>query len=141
MGLLHYTPGEEKFRIAEEARLTPEQRRALDYVERRVMARWMRTGIQQALNTVIFKLLRMNMVYPVGDESRYSDHHGNVLPDVLLMPDGSTPLDLARSIHSRLAESYVLAIDAKTKMRLPKEYNLRHRDVVKIMTQPRAKAR
>ena len=141
MGLLHYTPGEEKFRIAEDARLTPEQRRALDYVERRVMARWMRTGIQQALNTVVFKLLRMNMVYPVGDESRYSDHHGNVLPDVLLMPDGSTPLDLARSIHSRLAESYVLAIDAKTKMRLPKEYNLRHRDVVKIMTQPRAKAR
>jgi len=140
-GLLHYTPGQEKFRIAENARLTQEQRRALDYVEQRVMARWMRTGIQQALNTVVFKLLRMNMVYPVGDEHRYTDNHGNVLPDVLLMPDESTPIDLAESVHSRLAETYVLAIDAKTGMRLPKDYNLRHRDVIKIMTQPRAKPR
>ena len=141
MGLLHYTPGQEKFRIAEDARLTPEQWRALDYVERRVMARWMRTGIQQALNTVVFKLLRINMIYPVSDEHRYTDHHGNVLPDVHLMPDGSTPLDLAESVHSRLAETYVLAIDAKTGMRLPKDYNLRHRDVIKIMTQTRAKHR
>lgn len=139
MGLLHYTPGQEKFVLREEARLTPEQWRALEYVEKRVMARWLRTGIQQALNTVVFKLLRMNMVYPVADESRYSDNHGNILPDVHLMPDGSTPLDLARNVHTRLAENYILAIDAKTGMRLPKEYNLRHRDVIKIVTQPRAK--
>jgi ribosome-binding ATPase YchF (GTP1/OBG family) len=141
MGLLHYTPGQEKFVLREEARLTPEQWRALDYVEKRVMARWLRTGIQQALNTVVFKLLRMNMVYPVADEARYSDNHGNVLPDVHLMPDGSTPLDLARNVHSRLAENYILAIDAKTGLRLPKEYRLRHRDVIKIVTQPRAKAK
>jgi len=141
MGLLHYTPGQEIFRIAENAQLTPAQREALNYVEQRVMARWLRTGIQQALNTVVFKMLKNNMVYPVGDEVRYADHHGNVLPDVFLMPDGSTPLDLARSVHSRLAESYVLAIDAKMGMRLPKGYSLRHRDVVKIMTQPRARAR
>ncbi|MEM2996771.1 MAG: TGS domain-containing protein, partial [Candidatus Bathyarchaeia archaeon] len=129
----------EKFVLREEARLTPEQWRALEYVEKRVMARWLRTGIQQALNTVVFKLLRMNMVYPVADESRYSDNHGNILPDVHLMPDGSTPLDLARNVHTRLAENYILAIDAKTGMRLPKEYNLRHRDVIKIVTQPRTK--
>jgi len=141
MGLLHYVPGQEKFTIADDAQLTPEQRRALDYVEQRVMARWMRTGIQQALNTLVFKLLKVNMVYPVSDESRFTDHHGNVLPDVHLMPDGSTPFDLAGSIHSRLAENYILAIDAKTKMRLPKGYSLRHRDVVKIMTQTRAKTR
>lgn len=139
MGLLHYTPGQEKFILRGEARLTPEQWRALEYVEKRVMARWLRTGIQQALNTVVFKLLRMNMVYPVADESRYSDNYGNILPDVHLMPDGSTPLDLARTVHTRLAESYIMAVDAKTGMRLPKEYHLRHRDVIKIVTQPRAK--
>jgi len=140
-GLLHYTPGQEKFRIVEDAHLTPEQWRALDYVERRVMARWMRTGIQQAINTLIFKLLRVNMVFPVSDERRYTDHHGNVLPDAYLMNSGSTPLDLAESVHSRLAETYILAIDARTGMRLPKEYALRHRDVIKIMTQPRVKHR
>jgi hypothetical protein len=141
MGLLRYTPGQEKFRIAEDAELTPAQQKALDYVEQRVMRRWMRTGIQQALNTLVFKLLKTNMVYPVADESKFSDHHGNVLPDVHLMPDGSTPFDLAEDVHTRLAENYILAIDANTGMRLPRDYALRHRDVIKIMTQPGSKAK
>lgn len=136
MGLLRYTPGQEKFRIVDGARLTPEQERALDYVEERVMKNWMRTGIQQALNTLVFRLLRVNMVYPVADESGFKDNHGNILPDVHLMPDPSTPMDLAADVHTRLAENYVLAIDARTGMRLPKDYTLRHRDVVKIMTRP-----
>ena len=139
LGLLQYTPGYEKFKILDDAKLTPEQRRALDYVEQRVFAKWMRTGIQQALNTMVFKLLKTNMVYPVADEFGYADTHGNVLPHVHLMPDGSTPMGLAKEVHTRLAENYVLAIDAKTGMRLPKDYHLRHRDVIKIMTQPRAK--
>ena len=140
-GLLHYTPGNEKFRIVENAVLTAEQRRALDYVEQRVMAKWLRTGIQQALNTLVFKVLKTNMVYPVADESRYTDTHGNVLPDAYLMPDGATPLDLAGEIHTSLVENYVLAIDARTGMRLPRDYVLRHRDVIKIMTQPRARTK
>jgi ribosome-binding ATPase YchF (GTP1/OBG family) len=105
------------------------------------MAKWISTGIQQALNTVVFKLLKNNMVYPVSDEFKYMDHHGNVLPDVYLMPDGSTPIDLARNIHTNLAENYILAIDAKTGIRLPKDYSLRHKDVVKIVTRPTAKQR
>jgi len=141
MGLLQYTPGQEKFRIKENARLTAKQQGALKYIETRVMAKWISTGIQQALNTVVFKLLKNNMIYPVSDEFKYTDHHGNVLPDVYLMPDGSTPIDLARNIHTNLAENYILAIDAKTGIRLPKSYNLRHKDVVKIVTRPTAKQR
>ncbi len=140
-GLLQYTPGQEIFRIKEKARLTAKQRGALEYIETRVMAKWMRTGIQQALNTVVFKLLRTNMIYPVSDETNYMDNHGNVLPDVYLMPEGSTAIDLARDIHTSLVKNYVLAIDAKTGIRLPKDYNLRHKDVVKILTRPRAKQR
>lgn len=139
LGLLQYTPGQEKFRIKENAQLTAKQQGALDYIEKRVMEKWINTGIQQALNTVVFKLLKSNMVYPVSDEFKYTDHHGNVLPDVHLMPDGSTPINLARSVHTRLVENYVLAIDAKTGIRLPKDYTLRHKDVVKIMTRPIAK--
>jgi ribosome-binding ATPase YchF (GTP1/OBG family) len=133
-GLLRYTPGQEMFKITEDAKLTPKQEGALNYIEKRVMAKWMRTGIQQALNTVIFKLLRSNMIYPVSDETKYADHHGNVLPDVYLLQDGATPIDLARNIHTRLVKDYVLAIDAKTGIRLPKDYKLRHKDVIKIVT-------
>ena len=138
-GLLLYSPGHEKFRVVEDAELTPEQMKALAYVEDRVMSKWLRTGIQQALNTLVFKVLRMNMVYPVADETRLADTHGNVLPDVYLMSPGSTPLDLAGEIHTRLVENYVLAIDAVTGMRLPRDYHLRHRDVIKIMTQTRTR--
>jgi len=140
-GLLSYTPGHEQFRIRDDAQLTPEQRRAIEYIERRVLAKWMRTGIQQALNTVVFKLLKTNMIYPVSDEVKYTDHHGNVLPDVYLLPDGATPFDLAKRVHSRLAENYVLAIEAKTGIRLPKDYSLRHRDVITIMETSRARPR
>ncbi len=83
----------------------------------------------------------MNMVYPVSDDSRFSDNHGNVLPDVHLMDDGATPLDLAETVHTRLKEDYILAIDARTGLRLPKNYTLRHRDIVRIMTQKRSKSR
>jgi ribosome-binding ATPase YchF (GTP1/OBG family) len=139
MGVLEYTPGGEKFRIKENAKLTSKQKGALKYVETRVMDKFIRTGIQQALNTIVFKLLKMNMVYGVSDEITYSDHHGNVLPGVHLMRDGSTPLDLARSIHSSLVDDYVLAVDAKTGVRLPADYNLRHKDVIKIQTRTRKK--
>ena len=140
-GLLHYTPGEEKFKISSTAELSPQQKGALEYVETRVMDRWMRTGIQQALNTLVLKLLRMNMVYPVADESKFSDNHGNVLPDVYLMPVNSTPMDLARSVHTTLLKNYLLAIDAQTGVRLPSDYILRHKDVIKIVTHPGAKTK
>jgi len=141
MGLLQYTPGQEKFRIKENAKLTAKQQAALNYIEKRVMEKWINTGIQQALNTVVLKLLKTNMIYPVSDEYKYTDHHMNVLPDVYLMPDGATPVDLARNIHTSLAKNYILAIDAKTGIRLPKDYNLRHKDVIKIVTRPTAKRR
>ena len=139
MGLLQYTPGGEKFRIVENAKLTPEQKGALKHIETRVMDKFMRTGMQQALNTVVFKLLRMNMVYAVSDETKFADNHGNVLPDVHLMPDGSTPVDLAGHVHTSLAENYVLAIDAKTGVRLPADYSIRHREVIKILATRKAK--
>ena len=138
-GLIRYAPGQESFKIIDEQKLTHEQKRAIDYIDQRVMYKYMRTGIQQALNTVAFKLLMRNMVYPVSDENKYADGSGNVLPDVHLMPNDSTPIDLAETVHSSLAKNYILAIDARTGLRLPKDYRLRHRDVIKIMTQKRSK--
>ncbi len=136
-GLLDYVPGREKFRIKDDSRLTIEQRKALEYVDQRIFAKWMRTGIQQALNIVVFKLLQTNLIYPVSNETRYSNNDGDVLPDAFLMPEGSTPVDLAHNLHTRLVDTYVLAIDAKSGARLPRDYSLRHRDVIKIRTQPR----
>jgi len=141
MGMLQYTPGQEIFKIKHNVKLTAKQQGALNYIERRVMSKWIRTGIQQALNTVVFKLLKNNMIYPVSDETKYMDHQGNVLPDVYLMQDGSTPIDLTHFIHTSLAKNYILAVDAKTGIRLPKDYRMRHRDVIKIKTRTQTKYR
>jgi ribosome-binding ATPase YchF (GTP1/OBG family) len=137
-GLIKYAPGDEGFKVIKPDDLTFEQQRAIDYIEQRVIHKYMRTGIQQALNTLAFKLMKYNMIYPVSDESNYADGDGNVLPDVYLMSDDATPRDLAKEIHTSIAKRYLLAIDAKTGLRLPKDYTLRHRDIVKIMTRKRS---
>ena len=67
----------------------------------------------------------MNTVYPVSDPSKFSDNSGNILPDVHLMPTGSTVTDLASSIHSDLARGLIYAVDARTGLRLPVDYHLK----------------
>jgi hypothetical protein len=105
----------------------------LDYVEHRVINKYFRTGVQFALNFAVFKLLRMNAVYPVEDEVKLADSKGNVLPDAFLTWPDSTALDLARMIHSELAKSMLYAVDVRTGLRLPKDYVLRDGDVIKIV--------
>lgn len=140
MELIKYIPGEEIFRITNEKKLTPRQLQALEYVSERVFSKWMRTGVQFALNTAVFKLLRTNTVYPVYDEKRLSDKHGNVLPDVFLIQEGATALDLARQIHTELARTMIHATDARTGLRLPKDYVLRDRDIIKIVAVAKKRA-
>ncbi len=90
------------------------------------------TGVIKALNTAVFDVLGMIAVYPVADERRFTDTEGNVLPDVLLLPKDATVLDLAREIHSEIAEKAVTGVDAITGRRLGVNSKLWHRAVVKI---------
>jgi len=141
-GIISYLPGEEGFKIKNPSGLTVKQKWALNYVSDRLFERWLRTGVDQALSVTVFKLLRMNVVYPVEDAKRYSDGKGNVLPDAIMLPHGSSPFDLAKSLHSDLADGFLYAIDAVSGMRLPKDYILRDRDIVSIVsTKKKAKAK
>ncbi|MEM2760081.1 MAG: TGS domain-containing protein, partial [Nitrososphaerales archaeon] len=67
------------------------------------------------------------------------DKHGNVLPDVYLLPSGSTIEDLARQIHSDLAKNLLHAIDIRDGLRLPKDYHIKDRDVVSIVSATKKK--
>jgi len=138
-GLIKYIPGQETFEIIKMEGLTEKQKWALDFIAKRVLGQYMRTGVQFALNVAIFKLLKMNAVYPVYDPQKLSDKHGNILPDVLLMPDGSTVEDLAKEIHTELAKGLMYAIDARTGLRLPVNYKLKDRDVLSIYSATRRK--
>jgi hypothetical protein len=70
----------------------------------------------------------------VEDENKYTDHNGNVLPDAILMENGSTALDLARAIHTDIAKNMLYAIDALKKVRVAKDYKLKNNDIIKIVS-------
>lgn len=136
-GLIKYVPGEEVFQIIDESQLTEKQQWALDFIDKKILGEYMGTGVQFALNVCVFKLLRMNAVYPVSDPTKFSDKSGNVLPDVYLMPSGATVRDLARAIHSELEKGLLYAVDARLGIRLPNDYQLKDRDVLTIVSATR----
>lgn len=138
-GIIKYIPGEERFEILEKASLTAKQQGALGYIRKTILGEYMRTGVQFAINTAVFKLLRMNVVYPVSDPEKLSDKDGNVLPDVYLLPSGSSIVDLAKSVHTQLAKGILYAIDTRSGLRLPTDYQLKDRDVLSIVSATKKK--
>lgn len=138
-GLIKYVPGDERFDISKQDELNDKQKWALNFIRKDVLGEYMRTGVQHAINVAVFKLLRMNTVYPIADASKLTDKHGNVLPDVYLLPAGSTVADLAKQIHSDLAKNLLYAIDVRDGMRLPADYHIKDRDVVSIVSAAKKK--
>jgi ribosome-binding ATPase len=133
-GLVSYTPGDKSFGVPSAEKLSPAQKNALSMVDERVMKVFGGTGVQEAINRAYFGLLNAIVVFPVEDETKLSDKSGKVLPDAYVMKGGSTALDLARTVHSELAEGFLYAIDARTGMRLAGDHKLKNRDVVKIVS-------
>lgn len=135
--LIRYLPGDAEFVVPDPARLTMEQRRALELVIANVFRVWGSTGVQQCLNVAYFDLLGSVVVYPVEEETKFADKKGHILPDAYVMPRGSTARDLAHAIHSELGSSFLYAVDARTGIRLGADYVLRERDVVKVVATAR----
>jgi ribosome-binding ATPase len=133
-GLVRYVPGDPEFSVPEPGKLSSAQAGALKMVEEKVMKAYGGTGVQAAINQAYFGLLGSVVVYPVEDETKLTDKAGSVLPDAFVMKGGSTALDLARTVHSELAEGFLYAIDARTGKRLSADYLLADRDIIKIVS-------
>lgn len=91
------------------------------------------TGVHQILNSVAFDVLGLIAVYPVADVTHFTDQEGNVLPDVFLVPRGTTSREFAAYIHQDLAKNFINAIDARTHRRISDKHELQHRDIIKIV--------
>jgi ribosome-binding ATPase YchF (GTP1/OBG family) len=92
------------------------------------------TGIQEIINRAVFELLDYVVAYPVEDEHKFSDSTGRILPDALLLKRGSTARDLAFAVHTDIGESYLYAVDARTKLRLSEKHALAGNDIVKVVS-------
>ena len=133
-GLIKYSPGSEQFEIIKSDKLNEKQINALNLIKKGIMGEYMRTGVQFAINVAVFKLLKMNSIYPVADEKNLADSKGRVLPDLILLKDGATINDLAREIHSDLTKGLLYGKDLRYNLRLPVDYQLRDRDVVSLVS-------
>ena len=133
-GLIKYSPGSEQFEIIKSDELNEKQLNALDFIKKGIMGEYMRTGVQFAINIAVFKLLKMNSIYPVADEKNFADKKGRVLPDLILLKDGATISDLAKEIHTDLTKGLLYGKDLRYNLRLPTDYQLRDRDVVSLVS-------
>ena len=132
--LIKYSPGSEQFDIIDLEKLNNKQKNALDFIKKDIMGEYMRTGVQFAINVTVFKLLKMNSIYPVANEETLSDKKGRVLPDLILVKEGATIKDLANEIHTGLSKGLLYGKDLRYNLRLPTHYQLRDRDVVSLVS-------
>lgn len=132
-GIISYQPGADKFEILQLEKLGEVERSQLQRLQTEILDKYGSTGVQQVLNTVVFNILQLIPVYPVEDASKLSDHDGNILPDVYLVPKGTTARQLAYKIHTDLGDTFIHALDARTKKRLADNYELQANDVIRIV--------
>jgi ribosome-binding ATPase YchF (GTP1/OBG family) len=133
-GLINYTPGDCRLTAKNPEKLTEAQKRALKAIQEQILFKFGSTGVQEAINTAFLELLQMVAVYPVEDSEHLSDHKGRVLPDVYLVPYGTTARQLAYIIHTELGDSFIHAIDIRGKNRIGEDYVLKDRDVISIVS-------
>ena len=132
--LINYTPGNNNFEILDSKNLTLGQIKALELIRKEVLLKHGSTGVQKALNYAYLNLLNMIAVYPVEDLEHLSDHNGRVLPDVYLVPKGTTSKQFAYLIHTELGENFIYAMDARERRRIGENNILKDQDIISIIS-------
>ncbi|MBW3022365.1 redox-regulated ATPase YchF [Candidatus Woesearchaeota archaeon] len=131
--IIEYVPGDPDFKITHPEKVNEKQSAALDFVKKNILEVFNTTGVQEVLDTAVFKLLKYIAIFP-GGVNKLADKDGNVLPDCFLLPYKSTALDFAFAVHTDFGKNFIRAIDVKTKRTVGKEHELKHRDVVEIVS-------
>jgi hypothetical protein len=131
IGLIDYIPGDADFRI--KGSLNGKQLEALNKIKKDILEIYHGTGVQEILNFAVFELLKYIAIFPAG-ATKLADSKGRILPDCFLLPPGSTALDFAYHLHTDFGKNFIKAIHAKTKRILGKDYALKNRDALEIIT-------
>jgi len=129
---IKYIPGDSDFKIIKKESFSEDEFKVLNNLKD-LINEYGSTGVQSALNTAVFTLLDMIVVYPVHNISNFSDKDGNILPDAFLIKKGTTIKEFAGKIHTDLKDTFMHGLDARTKQRLGENYTLNDGDIVKIL--------
>ncbi len=131
--LIDYVPGDGKFLVKDNEKITDKQTNALEFIKVHVLDVFQSTGVQEVLDRAVFDLLKYITIFP-GGVNKLEDKNGNVLPDCFLMPPCTTALDFAYKLHTDFGKNFIRAIDVKTKKTIGKEHELKSGDVVEIIS-------
>ena len=131
-GLTTYKPGDATFGVPDPSRLSAPQHKALEAI-RETLGRWGTTGVQGALERMIFERLGQIVVFPVEDETRWTDSKGRVLPDAFLVPAQTPVRAVAYRVHTDLGENFIRAIDGRTHRAMAADHPLENGAVVRIV--------
>ena len=131
-GLVTYSPGDPDFQVPDPGRLSPAQSRALEEL-RGQLRRWGSTGVQPLLESMVFERLHQVVVFPVEDETHWTDSKGRVLPDAFLVPAGTPVRAVAYRVHTELGEHFIRAIDGRTHRALAADHPVDSGAVLRIV--------
>ena len=130
--LIDYVAGERSFKAG--SKVNEKQKHALEKIKKSVLDEFEDgTGVQEILNYAVFNLLKYIAIFPAGAH-KLADSKGKILPDCFLLPPGSTALDFAYFLHTDFGKNFIRAIDARTKKILGRDYKLKQRDALEIVT-------
>ena len=132
-GLIEHSPGESTFEITPEGeeKLSQAQRKALASIAES-LGSWEGGGLFGLLSQVVFGTLSRRVAYPVQDETHWVDGEGNMLPDALLVPEGTTAKGLAYAVHTDLGDGFIRAVDARSSRVIGAEHEIQNGDVISI---------
>ena len=131
-GMIDRRPGDTGFEITSkgEENMTEQQRSALQSISESLS--WKGGGLFGLLSEVVFGTLSRKVAYPVQDESHWVAGDGNILPDAILVPEGTTAKGLAYEVHSDLGDGFIRAVDARKSMVIGADYEVQDGDVISI---------
>jgi len=131
-GLIEYRPGGGFSISAEgEAKLSEAQRMALSSIGES-LSKWPGGGLVGLVGDIVFDRLDRRVAYPVQDETHWVDGEGNILPDAILIPEGTTAKGLAYAVHSDLGDGFIRATDARSGRVIGAEHEVQNGDVIRI---------
>ena len=129
--LIKYNPGSSNF-DSDNSKLTENQINALTSISDFLKINGS-TGVQECLEKAVLEKLDLIAIYPVEDETHFTDGQNRILPDAFLLPKGSTALDLAYKVHTDIGDSFIRAIDCNSKRVIGKDHELTDGDIIKIV--------
>ncbi len=131
---IKYIPGSKEIEILGDATKPDKSISVILAIKENIFDKDNTTGISKLLEICVFDILKLIAVFPVEDSTHLTDHDGRILPDVFLVPEGTTAKEFAGKVHTDLQKTFIngLLVNENNK-RIAATHEMKNRDIIKIV--------